>query len=270
MIHAVSAHLKSSSIVFKSRVRGLLVPSRLQGPSLVLGSLGEGNTQLEQLGDDGGKVLEEEVIVLGILLDEWLELLVLDQSVVRGQHHQGLAGFVLVLITWLAGVGVACLDRKCDSATVIAYLLGTIPLLPLPGLLQQEAVVVVGEDGWRKGPRAIEAGSVRVATTQSVGTGQSDDFLIVETHAVEDIAQVVGALGTIGQATVRSAGGHVTVGTARSERNDRTLHLLDGSDATEDPEVGIGDPWKLGYDGSVSKAGLRRGVRSPSGRGRQG
>lgn len=66
------------------------------------GSLCEWNTQLEKLGDDGREVLEEELVVLGVLLDPWLEGLVRDQSHVGWKHHESLGGLVLVLLKTLA------------------------------------------------------------------------------------------------------------------------------------------------------------------------
>ncbi len=39
----------------------------------LLGSFSEGDTEFEELGDDGGKVLEEEIIILGVLLYPLLE-----------------------------------------------------------------------------------------------------------------------------------------------------------------------------------------------------
>lgn len=47
----------------------------------------EGYTELEKLGDDSSKVLEEETVVLGVLLNPWLHRLVLDESIVGRQHH---------------------------------------------------------------------------------------------------------------------------------------------------------------------------------------
>lgn len=79
-----------------------LIPGGLEDPALVLGALGEGDAQLEQLQGNGGEVLEEQVVVLGVLLDPGAEGLVLGQDNVGGQHHQSLGGLVLVLQTKLA------------------------------------------------------------------------------------------------------------------------------------------------------------------------
>src|SRR5689334_16656818 len=66
----------------------------LEGPPL--GALGERHAQLKELGDDGREVLEEEVVVGGVLLHPLLELLVLDKGHVGGKHHQALGLLVLV------------------------------------------------------------------------------------------------------------------------------------------------------------------------------
>lgn len=58
----------------------------------------EGHTKFEKSSDDGSEVLEEEVIILGVLLNPRLHRLVLDESIVGGQHHQALGLGVLVLL----------------------------------------------------------------------------------------------------------------------------------------------------------------------------
>ena len=83
-------------MVAKSLVLAL-IPSGLHGPSAVLGASSEGDTELEEAKDDGGEVLEEEIVILGVLLDPRLELLVLNQRHIGGKHHEGLGGLVLVL-----------------------------------------------------------------------------------------------------------------------------------------------------------------------------
>jgi len=79
-------------------IRYLGVVGGLEGPSALLGALGEGNTKLEELEDHGGEVLEEELLILGILVDPLSEALVSDKGHVGGKHHQGLGGLVLILL----------------------------------------------------------------------------------------------------------------------------------------------------------------------------
>jgi hypothetical protein len=79
-----------------------------------------------------------------------------------------------------------------------------------------------------------------------VGTRESDNFLVVEAHAVEDVAEVVRALGGIGQTAVGSASRDLPVRTSGTVGDIGALHLLNGADTAEDPEVGVGNPGELG------------------------
>jgi hypothetical protein len=187
--------------------------------SKALGALLEGDAELKELDNDGAEVLEEGVVVLGVLLDVGLHGLVLNEGNVGGQHHQGLA--------------------------LVLELLGAVPLADSPLVAEEQGVVVVGHNGRGEGPGAVEAGAVGVATAEGVGASEGDDLLVVETHAVKDIAQVLGALGGIRQTAIRSAGGDVSVSAARSPRDGRTLHLLNGSNTGKGPEIRVGDPREL-------------------------
>lgn len=180
----------------------------------------ERNTKFKELADDSRKVVEEVVVVLGVLLDVGAEALVLDQSHVGGQHHERLGGDVLEL-------------------------LGAVPLAVRPLLLEKKLVIVVGKGGGGEGPGTLETGAVGVAAAKSVGTGESDNLLVVEAHAVEDGAQVLLLLGAVGKTTVGSAVRDVTVVAARSPGNLGALHLLDGGDTCQGPEIGVGDPGEL-------------------------
>lgn len=85
-----------------------------------------------------------------------------------------------------------------------------------------------------------------MAASKSVGTAQSNNLLVVEAHASEDVAQVLATLGGIGETTVRSASSHILIGAARSVGDGWALHLLDSHDTGQDPEVRGGDPGELG------------------------
>jgi hypothetical protein len=188
-----------------------LVLPRLESEALFLGN-GEGHAKLEELKKDVGEILEEGIVVPSVLVDVLLEGLVLDQRHVGGKHHQ------------CFGLGVLKLLRS-------------VPLAPVPLLLYQKFVVVVGESGWRKGPGAIEARTIGVATSKGMSTGQCDDLLVVESHAVEDAANVVVTLGSVGKTTVWSAEGQVAIGAAWSPWDNWALHLLDGGDGCEGPKI---------------------------------
>jgi len=132
-------------------------------------------------------------------------------------------------------------------------LLGAVPLLPLPLLFEQELEVVVGQNSRREGPGARVAGAVGVAAAQSVGTSKGNDLLIVEAHAVEDVAEVVLALSSIGETAIRSAGGDILILATRAEGDLGAHHFLDSADTTDDPEVRVGDPGEFGYQGKSVK-----------------
>lgn len=190
----------------------------LEGDNLSV--LSEWDTQLEKSGDNLGEIVEERIVILSVLLDPWHEALILDQNVIGWQHHQRLRLLILQLL-W------------------------SIPLLPLPALLQQKSVVIVGQDCWGESPWTLESRAISVAASQGMGAGQSNDLLVVEAHAAEDVAEVLGALGGIWETSVWSAGGDVLVGAAWTVWDCWAGHLLDGADAGEDPEIGVGDPWEL-------------------------
>lgn len=149
-----------------------------------------------------------------------LEFLVLDESQISGQHHQSLSG-------------------------VVGVLGRSVPLLPGPLLLNQEAEELVGENGRAEVPRTIVTGAVSVGTTQGVSTGESDHFTVVKSHASEDGTNVPLVLGGIWETSVRSASGKIAVLSARSPWDNRSLHLLDGAGTGKGPEIAVGDPWEF-------------------------
>ena len=181
----------------------------------------KGHPELKQLDDDVAELLEEDPVVLGVPLHMLLEARVLDERHVGRQHHERLAPRVLVLLR-------------------------SVPLLPAPLLRQQKAVVIVRHHRRGEGPGPVETGAVRVAAAEGVRTGQGDNFPVVEPHAVEDGAQVGLLLGAVREAAVGRAHGYVAVGAAGPPGDDGALHFLDGADAGEGPEVGVGYPREFG------------------------
>lgn len=87
-----------------------------------------------------------------------------------------------------------------------------------------------------------------MAAAQSMCAAQSHDLAVIKTHTAEDGAKVRLLLRAVGETTIRRAHTNVSVGPAGAPWHDGTLHLLDGADAGECPEVGVGDPgeflWK--------------------------
>jgi hypothetical protein len=137
--------------------------------------------------------------------------------------------------------------RGCQSLPLIVevyytYLLGTIPLLPVPLLVQKEFVVFVRDNSWAECPWSVESASSGVTSAKGVCTTQCDNLLVVETHAVENVSQVLVSLRSVGQTSVRCASSNVLVHTAWPIWDGRALHLLDCNDASEDPKVGVGNP----------------------------
>jgi len=101
-----------------------------------------------------------------------------------------------------------------------------------------------------------------VAAAERVSAKQGDDLLVVEAHAIEDVADVVLALCGIGQAAIGRAGLVISsVPAARAPRDLRSAHLLDGHNAGQRPEVGVSEGRELLLDGlqqvaSKAQAGI--------------
>jgi hypothetical protein len=127
----------------------------------------------------------------------------------------------------------------------MTYLLGTVPLLHAPLLVQEQFVVLICNHGGRKRPRPFKPASSRVAPPKGVSTAQCDNLLVVETHTIEDVSQVLVSLFSIWQTSVRCTSSNILVHSSWSVWDDGALHLLDCADSTKDPEVGVGDPWEL-------------------------
>lgn len=82
-----------------------------------------------------------------------------------------------------------------------------------------------------------------------MGAGEGDHFLVIEAHPAEDGADVVLVLGGVGETAVGGAEGDVAVLSTRPPGDDGALHLLDGADAGQRPQVRVGDPGELLLDG---------------------
>mmetsp|Transcript_10887 Transcript_10887/g.29279 ORF Transcript_10887/g.29279 Transcript_10887/m.29279 type:complete len:388 (+) Transcript_10887:260-1423(+) len=187
---------------------------------------------IEELADDCTKVLQERILVFGILLNVLAELLVLDEDDVRRQHHE-------------VTCGVLELQRALPRLALVGRLDG-------PRVLDELAVVLVAHCGRGARPRTPETGAVRVARAESVRTAQGHDLPIVEAHAVENVTQVRGRLvraahvrareppilvrGTLPDRALFAAG---LVCAARRELDLGAAHLLDGHNRCENPQVRV-------------------------------
>jgi hypothetical protein len=78
-----------------------------------------------------------------------------------------------------------------------------------------------------------------------MGTAQSDDLLVIESHASEDITQVLVPLRGIRETSIRCAGSDILILSSGSVWDDWSLHFLNRCDTSENPEVGVGDPGVL-------------------------
>lgn len=71
---------------------------------------------------------------------------------------------------------------------------------------------------------------------------QSDNLAVIETHTAKDGAEMGLLLRAVRETTIGRAHADVSVRSAWAPGHDGTLHFLDGADAGECPEVGVGDP----------------------------
>ena len=67
-----------------------------------------------------------------------------------------------------------------SASFLVGVLLRPVPFSPDPLLIAEQLEVVIGERGRRKGPWSFETRAIRMASTESVGTGESDNFLVIE------------------------------------------------------------------------------------------
>lgn len=170
------------------------------------------------------------------LVDPELELFILCQAVVCRQHHEGL----LVVV-----------HGGCASDP-LPWRAFTVELLLLPFEAQQQLVVLIAEPSRGAHPSTLEPTSIAVASAEVVGAREGDNLLVIEAHAVEDVAKVVLSLRAIGQAA--TGGQHAVVGkvgAACLPGNVGPAHGLDCDDATERPD------WR-GGERSVEGASRQR------------
>jgi len=95
---------------------------------------------------------------------------------------------------------------------------------------------------------SLESRSVGMASAKSVGTAQSDNFLVTETHSVENIPDMFVSLRCIGKTTIGGTGRDIFIGTAGSPGDDRPAHFLDRANSSKGPEIRVCDPRELLLD----------------------
>lgn len=84
-----------------------------------------------------------------------------------------------------------------------------------------------------------------MAASQGMCAAQCNNLTVVETHAPEDGTEVRLFLGAVGKTTVGCAHTDVPIRPAGPPGDNGALHFLDGADAGEGPEVGVGYPWEF-------------------------
>mmetsp|Transcript_2788 Transcript_2788/g.6791 ORF Transcript_2788/g.6791 Transcript_2788/m.6791 type:complete len:220 (-) Transcript_2788:273-932(-) len=181
------------------------------GERVAMGRAAEG----QELAIHGREVLEEQVLVLGVGLDPGAELWIVTQCHVCGKHHQFPGLFVLEL------------QRA-------------VPLPGLPGQIQQKDIVRVVKLERVMRPRPIEATASGVAASQGVGTAQGHNLLVIETHPVKHITQVLSALVGVGKTAVHGAGLAIgAIGPTKLERHLRAAQELQRNAAGIGPQVSV-------------------------------
>mmetsp|Transcript_14617 Transcript_14617/g.47610 ORF Transcript_14617/g.47610 Transcript_14617/m.47610 type:complete len:258 (-) Transcript_14617:686-1459(-) len=190
--------------------------SRLLGPF----DGGEaGAAEFLELLEGDGEVPEEGAEVLGVDLGVFAELLVVAEEEVGGKHHELLRGI---------------------------FVLGRpVPVPELPGDVQEEGVVGVRQEDRRRRPEAVVAGVERIAPAEGVSTGEGDDVLVGEAHAVEDVVAEVlrrllrRTLVGVGEAAVGGDGIDGLVDAAVRPRHRGPAGLLDGRHARQRVQVPV-------------------------------
>jgi hypothetical protein len=88
-----------------------------------------------------------------------------------------------------------------------------------------------------------------MASSKGVSATQSDDFLVIETHTIENVSKMFISFGTIRKTTIGSASGDIFIGSAGSPWNNWAAHFLNGSNTGKSPEIRVGDPREFLLDG---------------------
>jgi hypothetical protein len=70
---------------------------------------------------------------------------------------------------------------------LVNVLVRPLPLFPDPLLTEEQLEIVIGQRGGREGPWPLKTGAIRVASTESVSTGERDDFLVIESRGFSQL-----------------------------------------------------------------------------------
>mmetsp|Transcript_4262 Transcript_4262/g.9192 ORF Transcript_4262/g.9192 Transcript_4262/m.9192 type:complete len:317 (+) Transcript_4262:66-1016(+) len=201
-----------------------------------------GASILLKLNPSTGEVLEERLLVLGVLLDNCLEG-ALQKSQIGNQHDRS-SGRVLLLRTSL-GRGLIRI--------LLGQHLGKVRIIKFQRCL---------------GPRSIKSRTIRVTSPHGVRPAQGDDIPIGEPLGVENLPQVIHSLISIGKTPhlrlhrlVRRSG----ILPPEPGGDGRTAHHLDRHVGRQGPQIGVADDSALDVlvrngleesHGHVGKAGV--------------
>mmetsp|Transcript_67144 Transcript_67144/g.146401 ORF Transcript_67144/g.146401 Transcript_67144/m.146401 type:complete len:254 (-) Transcript_67144:347-1108(-) len=164
------------------------------------------------------EVCKEGVLLCCVPLHMHLEAWILQQSQI-GDQHDGTVGFAVL---W------ASLGSGLSSVLLCQHVLEV-------GVVKRELV---------RGPGAIEAAEVHMALAHCVRTRQGHNCLVIKALGDEDLAQVIHALVSVGQAAnlgFHRLGRGLRVCAAKACRDVRAAHHLNGHVGRQGPEIGIGD-----------------------------
>lgn len=132
-------------------------------------------TQFQKLVENLCKVFKELAFVISVIVEVLFESLVIVHGNFSRKHHHLLVVLVYPL----------CLATALDG-------------LLDPLAITKSLVVFVGEHSRGLLPGAFESRAVRVATAKRVSANQSNNFLVIKAHTVEDVTNVTFALTSIG------------------------------------------------------------------------
>jgi hypothetical protein len=138
-----------------------------------------------------GEIIKEAIPVLGVDLDPLFELSVLDESVVRRQHHELLLkddGLILTPSKKTGGASKFGVSETCKGQVVDpkrkedrrdnADLERSIPFLWCPLAREEQLKVLVREPSRVRHPRSFKAGSIAVASSEIVRSRECNDLLV--------------------------------------------------------------------------------------------
>mmetsp|Transcript_1363 Transcript_1363/g.2942 ORF Transcript_1363/g.2942 Transcript_1363/m.2942 type:complete len:383 (+) Transcript_1363:270-1418(+) len=176
-----------------------------------------GAAEAEELGVGDSEVVEEGALVARVHRRVLPELGVGLEGHVGGEHAE------------LAGAHV--LELRLP-----------VPLLRPPLLVDEELEVAVVELERRVRPGSVEPAPHLMHASEGVTTRQSHNVLVSQAHAVEDISEMLGSLGSVGEAAVGRALAVVwEVCAPELERDLWASEELDRAARSDGPQIRKGD-----------------------------